>query len=181
MIKDLRDNLSIHITPETLWKSLASSTISREARQWTWMTLHDAYMIGTHWLRPSMSDELRERAICKICGQTETMEHILFTCNARGREIIWKLLHETWTTAEGLPRAPSWGTIMGAACTGRKADGGRCTAALENCWAILAVESARLIWKLRCERVIANDGAEFTRQEIQNRWFAEINRRLTLD
>ncbi|KAI0822692.1 hypothetical protein BC628DRAFT_1340667 [Trametes gibbosa] len=149
VIKDLRDILSIHITPETLWKSLASSTISREARQWTWMTLHDAYMIGTHWLRPSMSDELRERAICKICGQTETMEHILFTCNARGREIIWKLLHETWTTAEGLPRAPSWGTIMGAACTGRKADGGRCTAALENCWAILAVESARLIWKLR--------------------------------
>ncbi|KAI0816973.1 hypothetical protein BC628DRAFT_1333997 [Trametes gibbosa] len=181
VIQDLRDELDVHIAPETLWKSLASSAITREARQWMWMTLHDAYMVGTHWLRPSMSDELKERAVCKICGQTETMEHILFTCTAKGREIIWKLLREAWTKAGGLPRDPSWGTIMGAACTGRKANGGRRVSALENRWAILAVESARLIWKLRCERVIANDGAEFTGREVHNRWFAEINRRLTLD
>ncbi|KAI0822878.1 hypothetical protein BC628DRAFT_1411930 [Trametes gibbosa] len=181
VIRDLKEDLNVHIAPETLWKSLGKEIISREARQWMWMTLHDAYMVGTHWLRPNMSDELKERATCKICGQTETMEHILFTCTAQGRETVWSLLRHAWTASGGTVRDPSWGTILGAACTGRNIGGQRGTTAEENRWAILAIESARLIWKLRCERVIANDGAEFTKREVQNRWHAEINRRLTLD
>lgn len=76
------------------------------------------------------------------------MEHILFTCTVKGHEIIWKLLHDAWTMAGGLLCDPSWGTIMGTACTGMKANGGQCISVLENRWAILAVESAWLIWKL---------------------------------
>ncbi|KAH9848810.1 hypothetical protein C2E23DRAFT_738868 [Lenzites betulinus] len=181
VIRDLEEDLNVHITPETLWKSLGKDIISREARQWIWMTLHDAYMVGTHWLRPNMSDELKERATCKTCGQTETMEHILFTCTAQGRETVWSLLRQAWTASGGAARDPSWGTILGAACTDRNVSGQRGMTVAENRWAILAIKSARLIWKLRCERVIANDGAEFTKREVQNRWHAEINRRLTLD
>ena len=51
----------------------------------------------------------------------------------------------------------------------------------EKRWAILWTESAHLIWKLRCERVITNDGDEFSEQEVRNRWRATINRRLSLD
>ncbi|KAH9895285.1 hypothetical protein C8Q73DRAFT_645141, partial [Cubamyces lactineus] len=51
----------------------------------------------------------------------------------------------------------------------------------ERLWTILATEAVYLIWKLRCERVIQNEGREFTNAEIENKWFATINRRLALD
>ena len=44
---------------------------------------------------------------------------------------------------------------------------------------ILLTESAYLIWKLRNERRIR--GKEHTTSEITNRWYANIDRRITLD
>ncbi|KAH9855559.1 hypothetical protein C2E23DRAFT_724225 [Lenzites betulinus] len=109
------------------------------------------------------------------------MEHILFTCTAQGRETIWRLLCEAWEGAGARECVPSWGSIFGAACVAiRNAQGDR-EPALEKRWMILAIESARLIWKLRCERVIARDGQEFTEREVTNRWYSEIDRRLMLD
>ncbi|KAH9847110.1 hypothetical protein C2E23DRAFT_742616, partial [Lenzites betulinus] len=46
---------------------------------------------------------------------------------------------------------------------------------------VMAVESARLIWKLRYERVIARDGRLFEEREVSNRWYAELERRLALE
>jgi hypothetical protein len=41
-------------------------------------------------------------------------------------------------------------------------------------------ESVYLIWKLRCERVIQNNGVHATSKEI-NRWVATMNAQLKLD
>lgn len=51
----------------------------------------------------------------------------------------------------------------------------------ESLWTICWSESAYLVWKLRCERVIQNDGKEFTVQEVVGRWKALMNRRFTTD
>ncbi|KAF9487810.1 hypothetical protein BDN71DRAFT_1363744, partial [Pleurotus eryngii] len=48
-------------------------------------------------------------------------------------------------------------------------------------WRILVSESAHLIWKLRCERVIANENRLFTSQEVGNKWIHAINGRLDMD
>jgi ribonuclease HI len=42
-------------------------------------------------------------------------------------------------------------------------------------------ESAHLIWKHRCERVIQNEGRWPTHQEIRDRWAKAMNTRLKLD
>lgn len=138
-------------------------------------------MVGNHWLRPNMRAELQERAECRICGQTETMEHIIFCCTAAGRETIWDLLYELLDTIGQTTPQPTWGNIFGAASVAIRNRAGSRDATAEERWAILAIESAHLIWKLRCERVIANGGAEFTKKEVTNRWYAALTRRVDLD
>jgi lysine/ornithine N-monooxygenase len=43
------------------------------------------------------------------------------------------------------------------------------------------MESAYLIWILRCERVIAKDNSPFSEEEIESRWWKMMNERLHLD
>ena len=42
-------------------------------------------------------------------------------------------------------------------------------------------ESAYLIWKIRCERVIQMEGEEILSNKINNRWIESMNARLDLD
>ncbi|KAJ3008140.1 hypothetical protein NUW54_g3267 [Trametes sanguinea] len=181
ILTDLEDDFDIRLSERNLWKSLKKDTVSREARQWIWTSIHDGFMIGQRWLRPNMSDEMKARATCRICGQTESMQHILFTCEAVGRQTIWGLLQSTWTSTGRTPYDPNWGNICGAACAAIRPNGKDRCAAAESLWAILAIESAHLIWKLRCERVIAKNGAEFTEREVTNRWYSTLNKRLAID
>ncbi|KAI1792646.1 hypothetical protein LXA43DRAFT_887218 [Ganoderma leucocontextum] len=82
----------------------------------------------------------------------------------------------------GVPwKDPDWGTALGAGCAVFMTDGGARKSSVESLWTILWSESVHLVWKLRCERVIRNEGADFSDQEIENRWYAAIDRRLTLD
>ncbi|KAI0712115.1 hypothetical protein C8Q76DRAFT_676446 [Earliella scabrosa] len=49
---------------------------------------------------------------------------------------------------------------------------------------ICVLESVYLIWKIRCERVIERGGDNSTwhnRQEVRNRWYAALNKRLVMD
>ncbi|TFK93262.1 hypothetical protein K466DRAFT_619106 [Polyporus arcularius HHB13444] len=171
----------MQIRDDTIWKSLRSKHVSRQASQYMWMSIHDGYMLGDHWLRTNMSDELRRREICAICGERESMSHIVFECNARGQEIIWNLLRQTWALTGAEWKEPCWGTVFGAACAVFKTSEGRRRKALESLWCILCTEALHLIWKIRCERVIQNDGEEHTESEITNRYYSTLNSRLTLD
>ncbi|KAI0764252.1 hypothetical protein BD413DRAFT_698561 [Trametes elegans] len=183
ILSDIDDDFGVQLTEGALWRSLKKPAVARETRQWIWMVIHDGYMVGEKWLRTNMSDDLKERAICKTCDQTETMQHILFCCNACGRETIWTLLRECWGVTGLKGYDPDWGNIMGAACAVIRPSGptSERSAAAEDRWAILATESAHLIWKLRCERVITNNGAEFTERAVTNRWYAMLARRLDLE
>lgn len=128
-----------------------------------------------------MAEYLQERAICKKCKVLESMEHILFECSEPGSSEVWDLLREACERAGLEWKRPSWGTTLGAACARfTKSDGSRATLS-EKLWTILWTESAYLVWKLRCERVIQNEGKQFTGIEVRNRWYAAMNRRLTLD
>ncbi|TFK78254.1 hypothetical protein K466DRAFT_615478 [Polyporus arcularius HHB13444] len=171
----------VSLCDETIWKSFRSRHVSREASQYLWMATHDAYMIGSHWLRPNMSDELRDREICKICGERESMTHIVFECEAIGQQTIWRLLQQTWELTGEEWKPPSWGTTFGAACAVFKASGGSRKTHVESLWCIMCIEALHLIWKLRCERIIRNEGAQFTENEVVNRFYATMESRLNLD
>ncbi|TFK84438.1 RnaseH-domain-containing protein [Polyporus arcularius HHB13444] len=172
-------NTQIH--EATIWLSLRTKHVSRSASQFMWMAIHDGYMIGTHWLRPKMPADLQQRAYCAICGECETMSHIILECKAKGQELIWKLLKEVWSHTGENWVEPNWGTSFGAACASIRNPKGARKAAVENLWCILSSETTHLIWKLRCERVIQNEGTEFAEAEIINRFYAMLDSRLTLD
>ncbi|OJT01797.1 Transposon TX1 uncharacterized 149 kDa protein [Trametes pubescens] len=177
---ELAELTGAEIKPETFWLSLMKKDVSRECRQFMWRAAHDAFMIGRHWLRPKMSDALQARATCKVCNELESMNHILFECRASGRTHIWRLMGAAWQRTSRERRDPSWGTVLGAACIPVGADTVP-DAPSDALWTILASESAYLIWKLRCERVIQNEGKEYTTAEVANRWYATLNGRLALD
>lgn len=136
-----------------------------------WLLLHGRYKVGKHWEQiPTHA----EKAICAECGVTESMEHILLTCDANGQKQIWDLVSELWQLKTGQDLRPTMGEIMacGAATRG--------DAGTTRLFRIVVSESAHLIWKLRNERVIQEKPVA-TEIAIQNKWCKAINNRLVLD
>ncbi len=171
----VEDAFRARVHESTIWNSLRAKHVTRPISQFMWMAVHDGYMLGTHWLRPRMSEELQQRAMCATCGECETMSHILFECGANGQESVWSLLEELWRLTEASWKPPNWGTTFGAACAIFKTAEGARRTATEQLWCILSTEALHLVWKLRCERVIQNEGRQFSEQEIANRFFATMN------
>ncbi|KAJ7063831.1 hypothetical protein C8F01DRAFT_984090 [Mycena amicta] len=165
---------------EQVWKSQKSKSLSKKQQAFLWTVTHDAYAVGSHWLRESYSDEQRARAECKHCGETESMQHIFTRCESPGREIVWGLAKKLWQ-GKGLEWPwPGLGMILGSG-SARFTRNGRREKGAERLYQILVTESAYLIWLLRNERVIQNDGAPHTEDEIHNRWISAMNARLKLD
>ncbi len=171
----------VQLHDAAIWRSFRSKHVSRTASQFLWMATHDGYMIGSHWLRPNMSEELRTREVCAICGERESMSHIIFECRAVGQEQIWDRLKELWLSTGAAWNEPCWGSAFGAACAVFKTDAGRRRSAIESLWCILCTETLHLIWKLRCERVIQREGVEFNVQQVTNRFYSTLESRLNLD
>ncbi|KAJ7274618.1 hypothetical protein C8J57DRAFT_1062600 [Mycena rebaudengoi] len=168
-------------TEGRIWRSMKSKDLSRTARYFFWMTTHDAYMVGTNCNRPNASVELQERSECKHCRETETMEHILTHCEVPGRAQIWDLAERLWTKRnEGWPTL-GIGNILGCCTAEFKTSDGKIKAGDARLYRIIISESAHLIWKLRCERLIQNEGRYPTDEEIRNRWVHAMNTRLDTD
>ncbi|OSD05734.1 hypothetical protein PYCCODRAFT_1443124 [Trametes coccinea BRFM310] len=135
---DLQDACNHQIRDSTIWTSLCKD-ITCKCRQFLWKTIHDAFMV-------------RRWVTCRVCHNTESMDHIMFHCNTQGREQVENLLRKLWSHTDNL--------------------------GLECLWTILATEAMYLVWKLQCKRVIQNDGHEFSAAEVQTRWYSTMNRQL---
>ncbi|KAJ7141977.1 hypothetical protein C8R46DRAFT_1046559 [Mycena filopes] len=165
-------------TAAAIWKSIRNRDISRQVRNFWWKTLHGAHRIGKFWLHiPEMDD----RANCQHCGVLETMEHILVECPRPGRAEVWALAEKLW--AQKHPNWPqiSLGSILGAGLATFKNENGKTLPNTARLYRILISESMYLIWKLRCEVVIAEAGVAKSATEIHNRWVAIMNERLEID
>ncbi|OSD01785.1 hypothetical protein PYCCODRAFT_1502041 [Trametes coccinea BRFM310] len=180
-IRDLEIHGGCKPTDKNVWKALRKQHVTREQRQYLWKALHDAFMIGRHWDRPAMKPELRARGVCAHCNVTESMNHILFECQSEGQERIWDLTQSIWRSATDKTIQPCWGTVILAPCVRIYSDGTKRLRTLESRWTILALEAAHLIWRLRCERVIQNANKGFTAPEVEARWRAAINGRISMD
>ncbi|KZT27128.1 hypothetical protein NEOLEDRAFT_1061540, partial [Neolentinus lepideus HHB14362 ss-1] len=76
---------------------------------------------------------------------------------------------------------PSFGLLL-ACCNGQfKSTSGHLRFGDARLYCILITESMHMIWKLRCERVIQNEGAPFDPAAVRNRWIAAMNRKVNLD
>ncbi|KAJ7023756.1 hypothetical protein C8F04DRAFT_1213232 [Mycena alexandri] len=170
---EVEDACGFRPTEPKIWKFMRSKDLSRQIRNFLWTTTHGRYVVGTHWLRDSNSQEEKERANCQHCGKVDSMEHILSE--------IWRLAKELWTK-----RNPDWpwtglGMILGSCLATFKDTNDKIIPGDARLYRILLTESAYLIWKLRGERIMQKGGAHPTLLEIHNRWIKAMNARLKMD
>ncbi len=165
-----------------LWKSIRSKDISRKARVFLWKSIQDAYRIRRYW---DHINGYEQRATCSVCGCQETMEHILLECDTPGRETIWRMAMSLLRRA-GITPPPLWyGLILGAAMV--KLDAPHVpepSAGLNRLFRIIMIESAYLIWTLRCEHVIQleNDPTRWRSTTAVGRaWLVCLIKRMNVD
>ncbi|EIM91167.1 uncharacterized protein STEHIDRAFT_48353, partial [Stereum hirsutum FP-91666 SS1] len=161
-----------------IWKALWHKDFTRKERDFFFFIVHGTYKIGAYWNNiPTMN----HRAICQKCGVTEDMEHILVNCDTPGQKEVWRLTELFWR--QKLPSRwikPSIGSIAGCALIHFSDQEGKSKPGADRLYRMLIAMSARLIWKLRCERVIRTEEDHSVR-EIQNRWRKEVDVRLRMD
>ncbi|KAJ7657452.1 hypothetical protein DFH06DRAFT_1409785 [Mycena polygramma] len=154
-------------TVASIWKST-----------FLWKAIHGAHRIGKFWTNiPGYED----RATCQSCGELESLQHILFECQCPGQLEIWKLVGELWAMKLGVMPAPTMGGVLGCCLVSFESESKSKPSGVNRLFRILISESAYLIWKLRCERVIARDGEAHSAAEIHNRWVHTLNDRIEVD
>ena len=122
-ILDVKQTFNIKLTEENLWNGLRNNDLSRTTKVFLWMTMHDAYMVGTNWLRTSYSPEYQERGECQVCHTTETMDVILTKCLSNGQAEIWKNVRKLWSQKEKKDLTITLGTILVSPSTVIKENG----------------------------------------------------------
>jgi hypothetical protein len=90
-------------------------------------------------------------------------------------KIIWEMKGEKWEKI-------TYGKIMGCNLINLKDQKGKPKTGKNRLYTIIISESAFLIWKLRCQKVIEfGNGKDHSEIEIHNKWVNIINTRLKLD
>ncbi|KAH9932942.1 uncharacterized protein B0H18DRAFT_870854, partial [Fomitopsis serialis] len=141
------------MTNKTIWMSTRHKDFSRSFAIFLWKCVHGALKCGSYWLNiPGFED----RARCSFCGQTESVEHILFECPATGQREIWQIIAALWRK-KGLP----WSTLtmIDILALGLKEwtnEKSKFRPGATRLWKIMISEAAHLVWKLRCDRVIGH-------------------------
>ncbi|KAH9915202.1 uncharacterized protein B0H18DRAFT_1087595 [Fomitopsis serialis] len=130
-----------------------------------WKIMHDGLKCGPYW---SKIQGYEDRAQCSHCGSLETVQHIIFECEATGQALIWSLIRKVWE------KKPD----------GMEDQQGPSASRSTRLWRILISEAVHLTWKLRCERVIghaAEDGWEHQKTTVASKLRYALNHRLALD
>ncbi|KAI1782311.1 ribonuclease H-like domain-containing protein [Ganoderma leucocontextum] len=181
-ISDVKTHLATVITDRQIWKAVRHRDMNRRVRDFWWKLLHNAHRVGRFWTNiPGYEG----RAVCRFCGETDTMEHILLDCRAPGREVIWNLALDTIAAKCGERLELTFGTLLAAPCMTLSGLLGKRNAGADRLARIVLTESAHLIWTLRCERVIEWGDEQPARahaaQHIVRVWRDRINRRIRMD
>ena len=169
-------------TDATIWHSIRNKDITRNIRVFLWKILHKTQKCGDYWLKiPGFEHRLN----CPKCCIDESMAHILTECSVPGQKEIWNLASALWRKKHKVwPKIQNIGSITGCGLANFQNEEGRCRDGANRLYRILVSESAYLIWKLRCTRVIELGDDETSwpsKQEIHNRWIHGVNKRLALD
>jgi len=168
-------------TDAQMWHSIRSKDITRTIRVFLWKVLHKTQKCGDYWLN---IPTFEHRGTCFECGVEDSITHILTECSTPGQSEIWNLAkkvwlkkHDSWPTIKGL------GLIVGCCMAKFHNEKSQRKFGAERLYRILMTESAHLIWRIRCERVLERSDRDqwHTAKEISNRWQSTLNKRLALD
>ncbi|KAH9833094.1 uncharacterized protein C8Q71DRAFT_690289, partial [Rhodofomes roseus] len=87
-IRDRRQTLTgSRPTDAEIWKGTRHKDFRRVTSDFIWKIMHGAIRVGEYW---ENIPGYEQRATCNVCGTTETVQHILFECQANGQKEIWE-------------------------------------------------------------------------------------------
>ncbi|KAI0338733.1 hypothetical protein BDW22DRAFT_1337396, partial [Trametopsis cervina] len=164
-----------------IWKATRQRTHGRPIQAFLWKLLHLGFPCGEWWLHIKGYEH---RALCTACDKVDSMSHILTECTVPGQRLIWNCVH--WMLRKRMLSPPpvSLGMIAGVNLLTARTSAGTPAPGTSRLLQVAVAESAYLIWKMRCERVIEFDddsNARLTPDRIVSRWTTTINKRLALD
>ena len=170
------------IQEETRWKAARHKDYGLKIADFMWKALHGALKCGKYW---ENIPGYEERATCQKCGVEDSLRHILHECHAEGQRTVWNMTKKLWEKTNLEWKELTLEDTLTAGCkTWRKKNKREKDEGAQRLWRILISESAYLIWKLRCERVVGHSEEtdwHHTRQAIEGKWHETINRRLRQD
>lgn len=161
-----------------VWASTWHKDLKSNDQELLWKSIHGAYKIGKYW---ENMHNYEHRGRCAQCGaDRESMDHILFECDAPGRQQIWDLAHQMWEkrNAGPWPTGNQFGVALAAGLMRFNTDGIRNKGA-ERFFKILFLTTWRTIWNIRCQRRIRNK--QISQAEATARWWKGMSKRLDLD
>lgn len=145
----------------------------------------NAYTTHTKLVHRRNIPDYEDWGMCHLCGEIESMQYILVECKP---SIIWctvwELASKLWCRREDTWLDISFGSILGANLPNSTNTKSAVKKGCNRLFTILVLESAHLIWKLRCSWIIDNKGDLTklpTKDEIHNKWVKTINLRLKFD
>ncbi|TFK78377.1 hypothetical protein K466DRAFT_614661 [Polyporus arcularius HHB13444] len=168
-------------TAAKIWAAIRHRDIARKMRDFLWKATHDALRVGRYW---EHIPGYEQRALCGVCGVTDSLEHILLECDAPGQRTVWKLTKNLLLHRGAGQLQLSLGVLIGAPGLSMAELKGKRMPGLDRLCRIVLTESTHLVWKLRCERVIQRDNDPeqwHTEKEVAGRWRKAVLRRYALD
>ncbi|KAJ7809292.1 hypothetical protein B0H14DRAFT_3090931 [Mycena olivaceomarginata] len=143
--------------------------------------------IWTSLYHPDLTITTRDflwKSLCQHCQVDDNLDHIMTQCEAPGREILWNLAKKLWEMKGYQWPKISLGRVLACGFAEVEDANGKRDRGADRLYRILVSETAHLIWKLRCLRVIewgSDPSRYFSEYEIHNRWLACINACLRTD
>ncbi|KAG1770152.1 hypothetical protein EV702DRAFT_953869, partial [Suillus placidus] len=106
------------------------------------------------------------------------MEYILIECKSTTSRVIWDAAKDLWLKSKSQWPNIKFSTILGCNLAILRNTKGKKKLGSTTLFKIIILESAHLIWKLRCQRAIKFGGDKekyHSETEILNKWIHAIN------
>ncbi|TFY52803.1 hypothetical protein EVJ58_g9809 [Rhodofomes roseus] len=176
----LENTEGLPVPSSEIWQSLRHRDLRLPVSDFLWKCIHNAHRSGDFWTNiPGYED----RAVCSVCHETESLQHILTSCNATGQRTVWNLVAKVWKKRGYKWRKPSFEGILSIGQKSWKTAKGKRSEGASRLWRILVSEAAYMIWKLRCTRVVGHADEEWqhSKRGVKALTLAALNARLTMD
>src|SRR5260221_9939887 len=98
--------------------------------------------------------ELSKRGMCSTCNTPETMQHIVFNCEANQCNIIWNATQAICSKKNIVTPDLDIMTIMALPLINIRSETRQACPRATHLLRIVISECAFLVWKLRCERLL---------------------------
>ena len=127
---------------EAIWRSVRHRDITKKVRDFLWKHMHGIFKLGSFW---NHIPELEDRAVCPLCEETETFQHIVENCKSSERTVVWKATNELWRRKYDEDLIVTEGAVLGCGLADFTKENGKPDAAKNRLYCILISEAAHLI------------------------------------